>query len=58
MGFGVLEDSHMAAPPGTATINTSGAVADSTIDTSSLKKDGDIVLQPQPSDSPNDPLNW
>lgn len=22
MGFGVLEDSHMAAPPGTATINT------------------------------------
>jgi hypothetical protein len=23
-----------------------------------LKKQGDIVLQPQPSDSPNDPYNW
>ncbi len=22
------------------------------------KKIGDIVLQPQPTDSPNDPLNW
>jgi hypothetical protein len=22
------------------------------------KKRGDIVLQPQPTDSPNDPLNW
>ena len=27
-------------------------------DVSTLKKDGEIVLQPQPSDSPNDPLNW
>ncbi|WBW72464.1 transmembrane transporter [Schizosaccharomyces osmophilus] len=25
---------------------------------SELKRDGDIVLQPQPSDDPNDPLNW
>ncbi|KAK9371078.1 major facilitator superfamily domain-containing protein [Lipomyces kononenkoae] len=23
-----------------------------------LKRDGDIILVPQPSDSPNDPLNW
>lgn len=23
-----------------------------------MKKDGDIILIPQPSDSPNDPLNW
>jgi MFS family permease len=23
-----------------------------------MKRDGDIILQPQPSDSPNDPLNW
>jgi hypothetical protein len=22
------------------------------------KKRGDIILQPQPTDSPNDPLNW
>lgn len=27
-------------------------------DASSLKRDGNIILQPQPSDSPNDPLNW
>ncbi|PBP28334.1 major facilitator superfamily transporter [Diplocarpon rosae] len=26
--------------------------------TSHLKRDGEIVLSPQPSDSPNDPLNW
>ncbi|KAH7355779.1 major facilitator superfamily domain-containing protein [Pyrenochaeta sp. MPI-SDFR-AT-0127] len=58
MGFGVLEDSHMAAPPGTATINNLEADKDPAIDESSLKKDGDIILQPQPSDSPNDPLNW
>jgi MFS family permease len=32
--------------------------SDPSIDTSSLKRDGDIILQPQPSDSPNDPLNW
>lgn len=25
--------------------------------TGDLKKDGDIILVPQPSDSPNDPLN-
>ncbi len=23
-----------------------------------LKKHGDIILRPQPTDSPNDPLNW
>lgn len=27
-------------------------------DTASLKKHGDIVLVPQPTDSPNDPLHW
>ncbi|KAH3950927.1 hypothetical protein HBI56_087590 [Parastagonospora nodorum] len=57
MGWGVLDDAHMAAPPGTATLGADSN-ADSSIDTSHLKRDGDIVLQPQPSDSPNDPLNW
>lgn len=23
-----------------------------------VKKRGNVILQPQPSDSPNDPLNW
>ena len=58
MGFGILEDRHMAAPPGTSTINESGPTLDSKIDSSELKRDGDIILQPQPSSSPNDPLNW
>ncbi|CAN9479140.1 unnamed protein product [Alternaria alternata] len=58
MGFGILEDRHMAAPPGTSTINESGPSLDSKIDSSELKRDGDIILQPQPSSSPNDPLNW
>ncbi|XP_014554024.1 hypothetical protein COCVIDRAFT_106139 [Bipolaris victoriae FI3] len=58
MGFGVLDDPHMAAPPGTSTINDSGSSVDSKVDSSYLKRDGDIILQPQPSDSPNDPLNW
>lgn len=75
MGFGILEDRHMASPPGTSTINDSGPtgkmtnptakvysvehlLVDSKIDSTELKRDGDIILQPQPSDSPNDPLNW
>ncbi|USP82025.1 uncharacterized protein yc1106_09299 [Curvularia clavata] len=58
MGFGILEDRHMAAPPGTSTINDDGPPVDSKVDFSGLKRDGDIILQPQPSDSPNDPLNW
>jgi hypothetical protein len=28
------------------------------METLKLKRDGNIILQPQPSDSPNDPLNW
>ncbi|KAF2024085.1 MFS transporter-like protein [Setomelanomma holmii] len=50
MGWGVLEDRHMASPPGTATIGADTA--------SGLKRHGNIILQPQPSDNPNDPLNW
>lgn len=82
MGWGILEDRHMAAPPGTATLGAmEAAVGASTSasptvhgiyplickpltdssdpkDISSLKRHGNIVLQPQPSESPNDPLNW
>ncbi|KAJ4339158.1 hypothetical protein N0V95_007843 [Ascochyta clinopodiicola] len=48
----------MAAPPGTSTLGASASAEDPAVDTTGLKRDGDIVLQPQPSDSPNDPLNW
>ncbi|KAL1606187.1 hypothetical protein SLS60_003588 [Paraconiothyrium brasiliense] len=55
MGLGVLDDPHMASPPGTYTI---GAKEDNQANDGSLKRDGDVILQPQPSDDPNDPLNW
>jgi MFS family permease len=74
MGWGVLDDRHMAAPPGTATLGAEANAgmcaieltwhhvltnsSDPSVDAQSLKRDGDIILQPQPSDSPNDPLNW
>ncbi|KAH8898433.1 MFS general substrate transporter [Thozetella sp. PMI_491] len=62
MAFGVLEDPYLPLPPGTSIIGAKNGAADDASstqdDTSHLKKDGDIILIPQPSDSPNDPLNW
>ncbi|KAF2873766.1 MFS transporter-like protein [Massariosphaeria phaeospora] len=57
MGWGILEDGQMASPPGTAIIGGSDDV-DMGKNSDSLKRDGNVILQPQPSDSPNDPLNW
>lgn len=59
MGWGVLDDRKYPNIPGTVNLNEK-------VDASKLddweyeepKKRGDIVLQPQPSDSPNDPLIW
>lgn len=59
MGLGVLE-SRTAIVQGTIQL-LEGHSADHTHDaTNRLKhsKDGKIVLSPQPSDDPNDPLNW
>lgn len=58
MGWGVLEDPRTESPPGTAKLGATESADDLTIDKTSLKCHGDIILQPQPSDSPNDPLNW
>ncbi|KAF2786523.1 MFS transporter-like protein [Melanomma pulvis-pyrius CBS 109.77] len=58
MGWGVLQDPLMASPPGTATIGAKPTTEDPPVDSIALKRHGDIILQPQPSDSPNDPLNW
>jgi len=61
MPFGILDDDKLEHIPGTAPLSS---LADtntfSGIDPSLLKHDptGQIVLIPQPSDSPNDPLNW
>jgi hypothetical protein len=59
MGFGVLDAPNYPHAPGTTKLND---VVDSekleAWDYEEPKKRGDIVLQPQPSDFPNDPLNW
>ncbi|KAM5354823.1 hypothetical protein ACJ41O_001469 [Fusarium nematophilum] len=60
MGLGILEprDGHHA--PGTVTLDQSAAGVND--DSNDLKrgsgKDSHVVLVPQPSDDPNDPLNW
>ncbi|KAL2669962.1 hypothetical protein Neosp_015128 [[Neocosmospora] mangrovei] len=62
MGLGVLEDHKLEHVPGTAPLNELGVENFNTsgVDSSILKHDptGQIVLVPQPSDSPNDPYNW
>lgn len=61
MGLGILEDVHMEMPPGTSRLSEKfDANTPAEVDAAGnpLKKRGDIVLIPQPSDDPNDPLNW
>ncbi|RSL39768.1 hypothetical protein CEP54_016261 [Fusarium duplospermum] len=58
MAFGVLEDRHLALPPGSSILSEAKNAPTHSPDTLGLKKVGDIVLEPQPSDNPNDPLNW
>ena len=61
MGFlGVLEDHKLPHVPGTIILNEQTAHSEAI--TSGLKhgrgKDSHLVLAPQPSEDPNDPLNW
>ncbi|EXJ73904.1 uncharacterized protein A1O5_02198 [Cladophialophora psammophila CBS 110553] len=61
MGFlGILEDTKLPHVPASVILNEQ--IAHSETVTSHLKrgkgKDEHIVLVPQPSDDPNDPLNW
>ncbi|KAM5344068.1 hypothetical protein ACJ41O_012605 [Fusarium nematophilum] len=58
MAFGVLEDRHLALPPGSSILSEPNNTTTETPDIVGFKKVGNIVLVPQPSDSPNDPLNW
>ncbi|KAG9500629.1 hypothetical protein J7337_009111 [Fusarium musae] len=64
MGLGVLPDRHLADVPGTSFLNEKGVTSSledpKENDHANLKHDptGKIVLVPQPSDDPNDPLNW
>ncbi len=62
MGLGVLEDTKLEHVPGTSPLSELGRdeVDVQGIDHRLLKHDssGEIVLIPQPSNSPNDPYNW
>ncbi|EKJ73008.1 hypothetical protein NXS19_014233 [Fusarium pseudograminearum] len=66
MGLGILPDSHLTDVPGTSFLSEKGlpgSLEEATITAenhTSLKHDptGKIVLVPQPSNDPNDPLNW
>lgn len=60
MGLGVLEDTKLPHVPGTVILDD-GVLPDSFEVTGTLKhakgkNGGHIVLNPQPSDDPNDPL--
>ena len=62
MAWGVLEDKTNARPPGTIILSQDISTRDSdsevTLNNTTLKKHKNTILEPQPSDSPNDPLNW
>ncbi|TLS21375.1 uncharacterized protein PpBr36_10202 [Pyricularia pennisetigena] len=58
MGWGVVEDRLGRSPPGTVKLSDSDQEQNFGGPTANLKKKGNVVLQPQPSDDPNDPLNW
>lgn len=61
MGLGILDDVHMDMPPGTSRLSDKfdvNAPPEVNAAGNALKRRGDVVLIPQPSDDPNDPLNW
>ncbi|KAI0383291.1 MFS general substrate transporter [Hypomontagnella monticulosa] len=64
MPWGILEDRHMSLVPGTIILADQSDVPEEyrNINRDLLKhgtgKNSHIILAPQPSDSPNDPLNW
>ena len=66
MGLGVLDDRKLEHVPGTAPlidiIDAEQQGYSRRLDTALLKhakgRNSDVLLVPQPSRSPNDPLNW
>src|ERR1700721_452922 len=60
MGIGILDDNKLPHVPGTVYLDEQ---AGNTVETTqNLKhaggKNSHIILAPQPSEDPNDPLNW
>ena len=62
MPFGILEDRVLPHVPGTVHLEEKERQESAQHAARHLKhgkgRDKDIVLAPQPSDDPNDPLNW
>jgi hypothetical protein len=63
MGWGILDDPKTERPPGTVLLDDIKQAMLIMQDNGGeaykgLKKDKHVVLQPQPTDSVNDPLNW
>jgi MFS family permease len=65
MAIGILEDKHLENVPGTALLSELGvvrALSSNIKDASTLKRGtgrySHVYLIPQPSNDPNDPLNW
>jgi len=62
MGLGILNDTKLQHVPGTATVLDDEARLreENAVHNPDLKYDptGTIILVPQPSNDPNDPLNW
>ncbi|PQE32044.1 hypothetical protein CJF32_00001639 [Rutstroemia sp. NJR-2017a WRK4] len=60
VGWGVLQDPKYPNVPGTVNLNENAAASSKSESWEYVepKKRGEIVLNPQPSESPNDPLNW
>ncbi|KAF2102203.1 MFS general substrate transporter [Rhizodiscina lignyota] len=59
MGWGILEDRRTPRPSGTVPLGSKESTQDvESAELQHLKRKGQTILQPQPSDSINDPLNW
>lgn len=60
MGLGIIDDTKLAHVPGTVLLDEEAGHTEE--QTGNLKhgigKDSHIILAPQPSEDPNDPLNW
>jgi hypothetical protein len=60
MGLGILDDHKLAHVPGTVLLDEIAGHTEN--ETANLKhatgSESHIILAPQPSEDPNDPLNW
>jgi hypothetical protein len=58
MGMGILDDPRMEHVPGTTLLSEKTIDLSVNDQNAHLKSMDGVVLVPQPSESPNDPLNW